>query len=243
MSNPYVWRELFICVTRLVYMWVEQKPSQCFLKDSYVWHDSFICVTWLTWLVHVCDVTHLHVEQKRSTRDASTRIHMCGLTHSYVWRDARDSFIRVTWLISMWAESKPSRCKSQHSYVWHDSCICAAWLIWLVHVCDVTHFYVSRIEAFGMQVKGFIYATWLIHMCDVTHVTRSYVWRDSFLSYVWHDPFILVTWLTWFVHLCDVTHFYVSRIEAFAMQVGGLASTQHTHHTLHHTHAHAAPRA
>mmetsp|Transcript_84663 Transcript_84663/g.137256 ORF Transcript_84663/g.137256 Transcript_84663/m.137256 type:complete len:118 (-) Transcript_84663:679-1032(-) len=33
------------------------------------------------------------------------------------------------------------------------------------------------------------------------------------------------------------------QIEAFAMQVGGLASTQHTHHTLHHTHAHAAPRA
>jgi len=54
-------------------------------------------------------------------------------------------------------------------------------------------------------------------MCDVT---RSFVWRDSFIcaiwlirmpsqvhAYVWDDWIVFVTWL---IHMCDMTHWHVS---------------------------------
>ena len=48
----------------------------CDMAYSYVWHDSF---THVTWLIHVCDVTHSYV---------TTLIHMCDVTNLY-----------LTWLI------------------------------------------------------------------------------------------------------------------------------------------------
>ena len=121
---------------------------------------SFVCVTWL---IHICDITHscvkwlgrvmtqegrrrervskpvgecthVHAQKEKSGR----LIHMRDMSHSSVQRDA--SFICVTWRIHM--------CDMTHSYLWHDAFICV---------------------------------TWLIHMCDMTH------------SYVWHDAFIRVT--------------------------------------------------
>jgi len=102
----------------------------CDMTHSYVWHDSFICVTWL---IHMCDITYSYVWHD-SFICVTWLIHMCDMTHSYVWHDP---FIRVTWLIHM--------CAMPCSHVWHDSVICV---------------------------------TWLIHMCDVT---RSYIWHDSFI--------------------------------------------------------------
>ena len=62
-------------------------------------------------------------------------------------------------------------------------------------------------------------AAQLIHICDVT---RSYVWRDSFIcvtwlmhmcdathSYVWRDSFICVTWLTRLNYMFQATRLYV----------------------------------
>jgi len=130
--------------------------------------------------------------------------HMCDVTHSYVWYDAlicvtsgwweqisneSDAFICVTWLIHM--------CDVTHSYVWHDAFICvtSGWweeisnkcdafifVTWLTNICDVTHSYVWH--------DAFIFVTWLTHIWGVTH------------SYVWHDARIFVTWLA---HTCDVT--------------------------------------
>ena len=96
------------------------------VHDHYVWHDSFICVTWL---IHMCDMTHTYV---------------WPLSHSCVARDSfvcvwHDSFICVTWLVHA--------CDMPHSCVWHDSfehmtCLmhtCAVTLsvraIWPIHVC------------------------------------------------------------------------------------------------------------
>jgi len=39
----------------------------CDMTHSYVWHDSFICVTWL---IHLCDVTHSYARLDSSTRVA-----------------------------------------------------------------------------------------------------------------------------------------------------------------------------
>jgi len=145
---------------------------------TYVWHDSFIYVTWL---IHVCDMTHSHVWHD-SFICVTWRIHVGGVTHSYVWHD---SFICVTWRILM--------SDMTHSYVWPDS----------FHVCDMTHSYIwmslhRRIccvthlchcmhaicQQSNVWHDSFICVTWLIHMCDMTH---SYVWPDSF-------------------HICDMTH-------------------------------------
>ena len=53
----------------------------CDMTHLYVWHDSFICVTWL---IHMCDMTHSCVPWL---------IHMCDMTHSCV---CHDSFQCVT---------------------------------------------------------------------------------------------------------------------------------------------------
>jgi len=112
----------------------------------HVWHDAFICVTWL---IHMCDVTHSYVRH-----DSLIYItHTCDKTHSYEWHD---SFIRETWLI----------------HTWRDSFICATWLTntWLIHTWDMTHSYMARHDSFIRETR-------LIHIWrDMTH---SYVRHDS----------------------------------------------------------------
>jgi len=81
--------------------------------ESRVHHSCQICVTWL---IYMCDVTHLYVWHDLL----------------YVWHHSficviHDSFICVTWLIY--------RFDMTHSYVWYDSFIC---LIWLIHMCNMT---------------------------------------------------------------------------------------------------------
>jgi len=91
----------------------------------HVWHDSFICVTWL---IHMCDMTHLYVWHDPFIR-VTWLVHMCDMTHSYVWHD---SFIRVTWLIHMCDMTD----SLTHSHVWHDT---FRRVTWLIHTCDVTN--------------------------------------------------------------------------------------------------------
>jgi len=161
-------------------------------------------------------------------------IHMCDMTHSYVWHD---SFIRVAWLIDPRGLATISRlpkniglfCRISsllqgsfaketynfkeptdrshpksggwwptmaQSYVWHDFFMCVTWLIhvwhdslvcvtWLSYMCGMTHSYVWH--------DSFTCVTWLIDMFDMTH------------SYVWHDLLICVAWL---IDMCDMTHSY-----------------------------------
>jgi len=91
MTPSYVWHDTFMCVTWLIHI--------CDMTHSYLWHDSFICVTWrihvwhdssetyplwqkpthdpwylnsrVTWLIHVCDMTHqrppLYYDSQRTT--------------------------------------------------------------------------------------------------------------------------------------------------------------------------------
>jgi len=145
-----------------------------------VWHNSFICVTWL---IHMCDMTHLFVWHA-SIICVTCLNYMCDMTHSYVWHA---SFICVTCLIHT--------CDMPDSYMWH------AWFIHvtcLIHTCDMPDSY--------MWHAWFIHATWLIHTCDMPHSAyRCSVVEicDTTHSYVWHDSFICVTWL---IYLCDMPH-------------------------------------
>ena len=76
------------------------------MTHSYVWHDSLgvwhDLFTYLTWLIHMCDMTHSHMYDK---------------TQSYVWHD---SFTYVTWLIHIRDVT--------HSQMWHDSCHTLEWV-------------------------------------------------------------------------------------------------------------------
>jgi len=107
-----------------------------------VWHDSFTCVTWL---IHMCDMTHSHVWHDSFTC-VTWLIHMCDMTHAHVWDD---SFACVTWLtnicsyfLCVWCDLLCLICVMTHSHMWHDSrthdsrthIMCVLWLV-MSHMC------------------------------------------------------------------------------------------------------------
>jgi len=89
-----------------------------------VWHDSFRCVPWLhiyvcgmwldsctyvTWCIHVCDMTHSYVwlitmclTAHPIAQYVTWPMCICDMTHSCVWYD---SFIRVTRRVTWQVES------------------------------------------------------------------------------------------------------------------------------------------
>jgi len=160
------------------------------MTHSHERYDSFICETWL---IHMRDMTHLHVRQHMSNmrHDAFTwditnshetwLIHMRDMTHSY---HKHVSFIWQTWLIQMWVRQYSSHLMT-HSYetslihMWH---VAFAW--------DMTHLYERH--------DSCIWKTWLIQMWD-----NIYVERETWLIDVRHDSFI---WETWLIHMTDMTH-------------------------------------
>ena len=115
----------------------------CDVTHSYVWHDAFICVTWL--------------------------IHMCDMTPSYVWHD---SLICATWLIHM--------CDITHSYVWHDSFMCVTRPI---HMCDMTHSYVWHDVWHVRQMHGGVVS--FIWMSHVPHMIESCYTYECVTSHIW----------------------------------------------------------
>ena len=117
-------------------------------------------MTWLTWLVHMCDMTYSSVHHARrryrvveKNRLKPSRasawvlwfISIAGVeTYYYTWYDA---LACVTWLINMWVMTQ--------SYVWQDSSI---YVTWLIHMCDMTHSY--------MWHDAFLRVTCLFWTCD-----------------------------------------------------------------------------
>jgi len=99
--------------------------------------------------------------------------------------------------------------------------MCVAWRI---HMCDVTHPYVSAaflLCSVHVCDDPFTCVASLFHMCGMTY---SYVWQrlihmylppfycvpcmcEISHSYVWRVSFICVAWR---IHMCDMTHPYVS---------------------------------
>jgi len=190
-----------------------------------VWHDAFTCVTWL---IHLCDMTHSYMlrDSHKCVLSSATlldnpassrvtgRIPVCGMMHS-CWTWLIHMLACWPWLIHV--------CDMTHTCVWHDSYMCVTWLIhvcphlrdlraWLIHVCDMTHSYVWH--------DSFICVTWRIHMCDKTHVRlRAWLIHVCDMTHVTQNSFICVAWLihmcdmthscvTWLIHMCDLTHSY-----------------------------------
>ena len=139
------------------YVW-----QDVFTRQSYKSHHSIKCVTrlmpqsamYVTWLVDMCDKTHIQ---------GSLKIHT---THRYVWQDSftRLSYtthhllicvtrlmyktaLRVTWLIDMCDKTHLQDSCIKQPYKSHDS--------WI---------YVTR-----LIYKTAIYDTWLVDMRDKSH--------------------------------------------------------------------------
>jgi len=120
----------------------------------------------------------------------------CVYIHIY------DSFIRVTWRISLWLFSylkatfsswcKPGKKSQEKSFWWVQQ-----YVTWFVNMCDVTHLRVSR-----NVPRSYIFVTWLVHMAillcgrdvwgkfivvctSVPDVISSRLCRDSFTYAMW----------------------------------------------------------
>jgi len=154
-----------------------------------MWHDLF---TRMTWLIDMCDMTHLCVWSASSdvysvsVNEYESR-HMCpsilphverGMSHmsmSHVTHVNKSDSSLVTWVIDI--------CDMTHWHMWHDS---LTYVTWLIDICDMTHLH--------MWHDSLTYVTWLIYICDMTN------WL------MWHDSFTYVTWL---IDICDMTHLHM----------------------------------
>jgi len=141
----YVYVYLFICICL---------RSACIKPPALVLQvrDVF---TFVTWLIHMCDMTHLCV-WKYPCIYVKWFIHICGNAHSYVWYD---SFTSHVWKSH---ESAPSCSRS--SFKWKASCY-KVWLkTWLIDTWDMTRPYTEHHSSICM--------TLLIH-------TRDTGWRRA----------------------------------------------------------------
>ena len=102
--------------------------------------DSVMCVTWH---IRVCDMTHWLI---------MWFIHMKGFDLS-MWDDIFFSCGTTYWYVTLFIYT----------------CGTFLSLVWLIHMCDMTHSYVWS--------HSFICVTCLIHICDMTHL---HVCHDSF---------------------------------------------------------------
>jgi len=123
--------------------WIFGKPMNSWHRIRYIWHAWSPCyrvragydtcvtwIVWMTWLNHVFDMTHWHIDR-------------VGMTHLYVCHDSihvrdmtrscarRDSCMCMAFLIHV--------CDMPCSYVRYDSFI---WGTWLIHMWNMTHAYI-----------------------------------------------------------------------------------------------------
>jgi len=208
MTHSYVWRDSFY-VWHDSQKTATDSPTRCQEKDRCMRYDSFICVTRLilcvTWLTNNSDRLAYGTSSDRQIH-VTWLVHMCDMTHSSVlWLISCEM-----WLID---HDSRTGCQKENRYVRHDSFICVTWLIlcatWLV-LC-VTWLTNNTNRLADKMSKGKqICVTWLIHVCDMTHsmcdvihrwhrqtrctkkielsdMTRPYASHNS--SYVCHDSF------------------------------------------------------
>jgi len=119
MTHWYVWHDSST-IPACPWTSLVTKYTMICMTYSHEWHDSLICVTWL---IHMCDVTHWHYQlvlglvMSRNTPWCLWLIDMCDMTHWHVWHDS------LTLSASPWTSdvTEYALVSMTHWYVWLDS--------------------------------------------------------------------------------------------------------------------------
>jgi len=185
-----------VCVSVFESTRVPIKGSDFFLAVLHMSRDSFVCALslwcdvplffrgiflnvlirmwYVTWLIHICAMTHLYLPWLTHMGHFPR---ICAMTFSYVtrliWRKILASLSGIVNLLI---------CDMTHSYLCHDSFICDvthayAWQDSLT--CDVTHLYASWLTPAQLRL-------WLIFSSSLTvysmWVLQSRVLQSHLLS-------------------------------------------------------------
>jgi len=131
LTHVHVSHGTFICVTSLTHMCVKCGPS-------HVRHRAFTCVTWLTyaWATWLTYVWH--------SKCVTWLIHICDVTQLHVWRGTFTFVMRLPYACAMWLTNV------WHSNVWRDSFTCVTWHTYMCDVAHshLRHYSLTRV--FGM---------------------------------------------------------------------------------------------
>jgi len=202
MTNPDVWHDSFVRVTRpfffgcVWYEWQDVCSCVCDVTRSYVWHIQDEWIMSHTLCIHD-GVTHsVYAWHCSLICDVWHRWHdpLCDMTLSYmthVWPDSLIHEACVTRLTHIWY----MLCDMTHWSVWHDSLIC--------DLCDMTHWSVKCVwhDSLLCHTSAKIWCcAWRDSIACVAYAFIRVIWltygRDMTPLHVWHDSFFLrVLWV------------------------------------------------
>jgi len=136
------------------------------------------CLLTHTWLIHLCDTTHL----KSGTR-----------VFSYL----QCSYACVPWLMPM--------CDITHSHAWHDLSMCVTWLI---QVCDMTHSCVCMTQSPPLWIQFHTHQHTRIHTHTHTHTLWCIdaTWLMHVGDTLMHVGDMLIHVGDTLMHMCDTWH-------------------------------------
>jgi len=172
MTHAYVRRDVFIFVTRLIYM--------CDMTHAYVRHDFFICSTRL---IHMCNMTHSHVRYD-SFIFVTWLIHMCNMTHSYV---RHDTFVRVTRECVRLCHFNTNKYVCVHSREWIYKCIYAKHICAtrLIRACDTWMYSFVSFQHKVSRVRSFAWMSLQVHICSAHMLSTFTCMNQKYNSREW----------------------------------------------------------
>ena len=184
--------QTYVCDMAICVTWL---VHMCDMTHSYVWHGSFICVNVCVWYGYMCD-----------------------MTRSYVWHVWHDSCICVTWLIHMCERM----CEPYHTYEWAMAHICTdmshEWM------CHVTHRirYTTHIKVLCHTYECVTSRIWRCHTYErvMSHICMSHVTHKNELCHAYEQGMSR----TWMCHMnvsCHSCECVMSRVWTSKMYFDG----------------------